>query len=107
MNVTITYDTTPVKVQEALAILRDILDNHEGMNPDFPPRVFFNDFNDCSLNILAIYWYHPPEYWKFLEHGEQVNMELLTRYNEAGIEFAFPTQTLYVNGVEGELGDKV
>jgi hypothetical protein len=28
-------------------------------------------------------------------------MELLKRYNEAGIEFAFPTQTLYVNGIEG------
>ncbi len=96
MNVTITYDTPPEKVEEALAILRDILDNHEGMDEEFPPRVFFNDYNDCSLNILAIYWYHPPAYWDFLEHAEAVNMELLKRYNEAGIEFAFPTQTLYL-----------
>lgn len=101
MNVAITYDTTPDKVEEALAILRDILDNHEGMQEEFPPRVFFNDFNDCSLNILAIYWYHPPAYWDFLAHAEKVNMELLRRYNDAGIEFAFPTQTLYVNAAEG------
>jgi MscS family membrane protein len=101
MNVTITYDTPPEKVEEALAILRDILDNHEGMKEEFPPRVFFNEYNDCSLNILAIYWYHPPAYWDFLAHAEKVNMELLKRYNEAGIEFAFPTQTLYVNGIEG------
>ena len=97
MNVTITYDTPPEKVEEALAILRDILDNHEGMEEEFPPRVFFNEYNDCSLNILAIYWYHPSAYWDFLAHAEKVNMELLKRYNEAGIEFAFPTQTLYVN----------
>ncbi|MDZ8120132.1 mechanosensitive ion channel family protein [Pontiella agarivorans] len=105
MNVTITYDTPPEKVQEALDILRDILDNHEGMKEDFPPRVFFNDFKASALNILAIYWYHPPAYWDFLAHAEWVNMELLRRYNEAGIEFAFPTQTLYVNGLEGHVED--
>lgn len=101
MNVTITYDTPPEKVQQAVDILKELLDNHEGMDPEFPPRVFFNDFNDCSLNILVIYWYHPPAYWDYLAHAERLNMELLKRYNEAGIEFAFPTQTLYVNNVEG------
>jgi MscS family membrane protein len=102
MNVTITYDTSPEKVQEALSILREILDNHEGMEEDFPPRVYFNGFNDSSLNILAIYWYHPPAYWDYLAHAERVNMELLKRYNDAGIEFAFPTRTLYVNNLTEE-----
>ena len=102
MNVTITYDTPPEKVQLAVDILKELLDNHEGMDPEFPPRIFFNDYNACSLNILVIYWYHPPEYWKYLAFCEKLNMELLRRYNEAGIEFAFPTQTLYVNNVTGE-----
>ena len=108
MDVTITYDTPPEKVEEALSILRGILDNHEGMDEAFPPRVFFNDYNAASLNIRAIYWYHPPAYWDFLAHAERVNMELLTRYNEAGIEFAFPTQTLYINqsGREMELPER-
>ena len=99
MNVSITYDTPPEKVQQAIDILKELLNNHEGMEEDYPPRVYFNDFKDCSLNILAIYWYHPPAYWDFLAHAEQVNMELLKRYNEAGIEFAFPTQTVYVNNL--------
>ncbi|WP_372794493.1 mechanosensitive ion channel family protein [Pontiella sp.] len=103
MNVTITYDTPPAKVQEALEILRDILADHEGMNEEFPPRVYFNDYNACSLNILAIYWYHPPAYWDFLAHAEKVNLELLQRYNDAGIEFAFPTQTLYINDQAGSV----
>lgn len=104
MNITITYDTPPEKVREALSILRDILHDHEGMDEAFPPRVFFNEYNACSLNILAIYWYHPPEYWDYLKHAEEVNLELLSRYNQAGIEFAFPTQTLYVNGVDASSG---
>lgn len=98
MNVTITYDTPPEKVRRAAEILRDVLKDHEGMEKDFPPRVFFNDFNSASLNLLVIYWYHPPDYWKFMAFGEKVNLEILRRFNEEGIEFAFPTQTLYLAG---------
>lgn len=98
MNITITYDTPPEKVQRAVEIVKDILKDHEGMNPEFPPRVFFNDFNDASLNIFAIYWYFPPDWWAFCAFGERVNHELLRRFNEEGIDFAFPTQTLHLAG---------
>ncbi|MBN2302678.1 MAG: mechanosensitive ion channel family protein [Lentisphaerae bacterium] len=94
-NITITYETPPDKVERAVAILKELLDNHEGMNPAFPPRVFFSDFNDCSLNILMIYWYHPPDYWAYMEFTQRLNMSILRRFNEEGIDFAFPTQTIY------------
>ncbi|MBN2704461.1 MAG: mechanosensitive ion channel family protein [Pontiellaceae bacterium] len=97
MDIGITYNTPPEKVQQALDILKELLDNHEGINADFPPRVFFADFGNFSLNLRAIYWYHPAEYWDYIAFSEKINMQLLQRYNEAGIEFAFPTQTLYVN----------
>jgi MscS family membrane protein len=70
------------------------------MNPDYPPRVFFKDFKADSLNIFAIYWYFPPSYWDFMAHCEYVNLEILKRFNKAGIEFAFPTQTVYLAGDE-------
>jgi len=95
-NITITYDTPPEKVRRALEIVKELLANHEGMDEEFPPRVFFNEFNDCSLNILMLYWYHPPDYWAFLEFNEKVNMEILERFNAEGIDFAFPTQTVYL-----------
>ncbi len=95
-NITITYDTPLDKVERAVEIITEILDNHEGMHPDFPPRVFFNDFNDASLNILMIYWYHPPEYWDFLAFSQKVNMKIMRAFEEEGIEFAFPTQTIYL-----------
>ena len=97
-NLTITYDTPPVKVAEAVEIVKEVLKDHEGMHPDFPPRVFFSEFNEASLNLFVIYWYHPADYWKYMEFSERVNMELLRRFNAAGIEFAFPTQTLYLAG---------
>jgi MscS family membrane protein len=79
-----------------VAIIREILEDHEGMDPELPPRVYFSDFNDWSLNILVIYWYHPPDYWAYLAFGEQFNLEVFKRFNKEGIEFAFPTQTLYL-----------
>ena len=99
-NIGITYDTPPEKVERALEIVKNILKDHEGMNPEFPPRVFFNEFNNASLNILVIYWYHPPDYWAFMEFSEKVNFEILNQFNSEGIDFAFPTQTLYIAGDE-------
>ncbi|MEO0508891.1 MAG: mechanosensitive ion channel domain-containing protein [Verrucomicrobiota bacterium] len=97
-NITITYDTPPDKVREAKAIIEEILADHEGMDPDFPPKVYFNNFQDCALNLFCIYWYHPAAYWDFLEFGENVNMQILERFNAADIDFAFPTQTLHLAG---------
>ncbi len=95
-NITITYDTPLDKIQKAVEIIRAILENHEGMDPDFPPRVYFNEFNADSLNILMVYWYFPPDYWAYLELTQRVNMEIMRRFEEEGIEFAFPTTTTYL-----------
>ncbi len=101
-NVGITYDTPPEKVDEALGIIRDLLCDHEGMDAEFPPRVFFNALNDWSLNILVIFWYHPPEYWNYLAFVETFNRQILRRFSAADISFAFPSQTVYYhNNVEG------
>ncbi len=97
-NIAITYDTPPAKVEEALAIIRQLLENHEGMHPDFPPRVYFSEFEGAWLNLLALYWYHPPDYWAYMAFSEKFNLELLRRFNAAGIEFAFPTQTIHLAG---------
>lgn len=100
-HIGVTYDTPPEKVERAMEIIKEILDAHnEKMHPDFPTRVHFTSFNDCSLNIQVIYWFAPPEYWEFLDFDSAFNTELLKRFNTEGIEFAFPTRTLYLNNVE-------
>ena len=95
-NITITYDTPREKVERALTIIREILNNHEGMDPEFPPRVYFNEFNDASLNLMMIYWYFPPNYWDFLDFNERVNLQIMKAFEAEGIEFAFPTTTTYL-----------
>ena len=95
-NITITYDTPPDRVEKAVTIIKDILTDHEGMHPDFPPRVYFNGFNDWSLNIMVIAWYHPANYWDMQEWLQRTCLEILRRFNDEGIDFAFPSRTLYL-----------
>jgi len=95
-NITITYDTPPDKIEKALAILRGILENHEGIQPDYPPRVFFNEFNDASLNLIMLYWYHPPDWAAYMAFSERVNLQIMRAFEAEGIEFAFPTTTNYL-----------
>jgi MscS family membrane protein len=97
LNIALVYSTPPEKISRALEIIKGLLENHEGMNPDFPPRVYFDNFKDFSLNIFVIYWYHPPNYWDYMAFSEKLNLEILRRFNEEGIEFAFPTRTVHVS----------
>ena len=43
-----------------------------------------------------IYWVRPADYWLFQEVNERVNMRIMEAFQAAHIEFAFPTQTLYL-----------
>jgi len=97
-NIGIPYDTPPEKVETAVAVIKEILAGHEGLREDFPPRVFFNNFNDWSLNIMVVAWYHPPDYWAFQAWVERTCLEIMRRFEAGGIDFAFPSQTVYVAG---------
>ncbi len=105
-NVSVTYDTTPEKIEEGIEIINKILENHEGIHPDFPPKVYFKELSVFSLDILFIYWYHPPDYWAYMAFSEWVNLEIVKQFNEAGIEFAFPTQTIHMSADEIKNGEK-
>ncbi|MCP4714595.1 MAG: mechanosensitive ion channel [Deltaproteobacteria bacterium] len=101
-NIGITYDTPQEKVEKAVNIILEILDNHEGMDPGFPPRAYFNEFNPASLNLYVTYWYHPADYAGFMQHSQQVNLQIMQRFEEEDIKFAFPTTTTYLTQNDGQ-----
>ncbi|HCP32046.1 TPA: hypothetical protein DIT45_02195 [Candidatus Acetothermia bacterium] len=87
------YDTPTAKLEEALAIVRDILKDHPSTGQY---RAYFNKFGDFSLDILVQHWCNLMDYDKYLQSLEEINLEIKHRFEAAGIEFAFPTQTLYL-----------
>ncbi len=96
-NIGITYDTPPEKIEKAVDIIIKILDNHEGMDPKFPPRAYFSEYNPYSLNILVLYWYHPADYWGYMKFSQGVNLQIAREFQKEGIKFAFPTSTTYLS----------
>ncbi len=99
-NITITYDTPPDKVDQAVAIIREILQNDEDTSKASPPWVFFDAFNDWSLNIRLLAWFkregHEPVQYDYYTWRERNCRKILRRFNEEGIQFAFPTGTTYL-----------
>ncbi|KPK52894.1 MAG: hypothetical protein AMJ63_08025 [Myxococcales bacterium SG8_38_1] len=89
--------SSEAQVREALAIVREIVEDHEGMSADRPPRVYFDEFNPDSLSIVIFYWYEPADYWAFCELAERINLEIVRRFGEAGIELAPPTSTMRIS----------
>ena len=88
-------DTPVAKVKRSLEIIRNAVDKHEGLNEDFPPRVFLRDMNESSIGIVMIYWYHPANYWDYLAFSERVNLQIMEQLESDGIPFASPALTVY------------
>jgi MscS family membrane protein len=54
--------------------------------------VWFDSFGDFSLNVKLIYYVNKTGHWA--DTPGAVNLEILKRFNAAGLDFAFPTQTI-------------
>jgi MscS family membrane protein len=90
-NIRLALDTPPDKARRAVQIIEEVLDGHEGQDPDFPPRVYLNEFNEDSLNILVLYWYHPADYWSYNALNQRVNLSIMEAFEKEGIHLAPPT----------------
>ena len=91
INLGLTYDTSEDDMQKAINILQDIVKNQDAITDDFAAG--FNGFGDFSLNILFMYYVRPESHW--LNTQTLVNKEVLKRFKEEGLEFAFPTHTIF------------
>ena len=93
-------DTARQKIERAIEIVRKALQDHEGMHENYPPRVFFDEFNSDSFNMKIIYWYHPANYWDFLAFSEKLNLEIMREFEQEGILFSLPTR-IAQTGIDG------
>ena len=81
-------DTPAEKVREAVAIVQELLVNHEGFEPSHPPLVHVTEFSDWAINIRLMYWYHPSTPVKQLEFNQQLIIRIAERLQQAGIRLA-------------------
>jgi len=91
----VTYDTSVEKLHKAIEIIKDILRNEEGVNND--SYVHFEEYTDSSLRIKMTYYVkNPTEYEFYIKTRSKINFAIKEQFEKAGIEMAFPSQTIYL-----------
>jgi small-conductance mechanosensitive channel len=92
----ITYETPQEKVQEVPEIVKNIFEGIEGARLD---RVHFTTFADSALIFELVYHVETADYAEYLDKQQTFNFELMRILAEKGVEFAYPTQTIYTKTV--------
>ena len=87
----LTYDTTPEQMENAMNIIKDIIKANSKVEDD--ALVAFNAWGDFAMGIQVIYYISSPDF--IFSAQSEINLEMLKLFNAEGLEFAFPTQTIY------------
>ncbi len=90
----VTYDTPSVKLKRILEIMPPIFEKIDLAELN---RVHFKKFADSSLDFEVVYYIDTSDYNKYMDIQQDINFAIKEAFEKEGIEFAYPTQTLFVN----------
>lgn len=91
-TVGVTYETPKEKLERIPAIVRGIVESHEKTRFD---RCHFKTFGAFSLDYEIVYYVLEPDYTLYMDLQQSMNLAIFGAFADEGIEFAYPTQTLY------------
>jgi small-conductance mechanosensitive channel len=93
----VTYQTPAEKIEDAVKIVEQIIIDHPDVTYD---RGHFATFGPFSLDLEFVYFVLSNDYIQYMNIQQDVNFRVLREFEKLGIEFAYPTQTLFVNKEE-------
>ena len=88
------YQTTSRQLAEIPKLVRDIIESQQDVVFD---RGHFQSYGDFSLNFEFVYFVLSSEYNKYMDIQQSINLKVYEEFEKLGIEFAYPTQTLFVS----------
>lgn len=91
----LTYSTTRAQMEGIVAEIRRIIESQPEVNaPD--THVYFRDFNASSMDIWIVYVLRDADFVKHMQVRQRINLAIMQAVEQAGLGFAFPTQTVHV-----------
>lgn len=90
----VTYQTTHAQLSKIPGMVKDIITSRPQLQFD---RGHFSGYGDFSLNFEFVYYVTSPEYNVYMDNQQAMYLDIFAAFENEGIEFAFPTQTLFVN----------
>ncbi len=91
-SIGVVYQTPQEQVRAIPGMIRDIIERQE--NTRFE-RSHFNTFGDSALGFETVYWMTVSDYNIFMDTQQRIYLEILDRFEKEGIQFAYPTRTLF------------
>jgi small-conductance mechanosensitive channel len=91
----LTYDTPPDLIEKIPGVLKQIIQAQTGARFE---RAHFSGFMESSLRLELVYFVLDPDYTRFMDVQQSINLAILRRFNADGVQFAFPTRTVQLHG---------
>jgi small-conductance mechanosensitive channel len=92
-DIGVTYQTPVERMREIPVMVKKIIDDQEMTTYD---RVHFKKFGDFSLVFEIVYYVESPDYNLYMDKQQAINLSIMEAFKAQGIEFAYPTQTLFL-----------
>ncbi|MGH7503513.1 MAG: mechanosensitive ion channel family protein [Longimicrobiales bacterium] len=96
----VTYQTPRATIETVPVMIRETIEKQPNTRFD---RAHFKEFAESSLNFEVVYFVLSREFNDYMNIQQAINFELLRRFEAEGIEFAYPSRTLYVERGESWL----
>ena len=93
----VTYQTSTKQLREIPEIISNIIINSDDTLFD---RAHFSSYGDFSLNFEIVYYVKSKDYGKYMDIQQGINFAINEEFEKRGIEFAYPTQTLFIEKTE-------
>jgi len=90
----VTYQTTLKQLKEMPEIIENVIKNVKNTVFD---RAHFFSYGDFSLIFEIVYYVIGSDYNKYMDIQQEINIALKEEFEKRGIEFAYPTQTLFIS----------
>ena len=89
----VTYQTTYEQLKKIPDMVKATIESHADTRFD---RAHFKEFGDSALNFEVVYFVLTPDYNEYMDIQQSINLSLVQQFEREGIEFAYPTQTLFL-----------
>lgn len=92
-----TYQTTEENIKGIPVIVERIVNESDMTRFD---RCHFQSYGDFALIFEIVYYVLSPDYNKYMDEQEIINQRIFEEFKKANIDFAYPTQQLYITKLD-------
>lgn len=93
----LTYQTSVEKMDDLVSAIRQMLQSETQIDPA-SVIVYFRDFSASSLDIWIVYVVKDPDFQKHMALRQRLNFDFMKAVEARGLSFAYPTQTVFIEG---------